>query len=74
MDDLSRLFMRNFIRYTVIPCTLGLAAMAAIVLPGPGDDLGLTRLLVGCSMLILFPAAAALILPRWDRKTASQNR
>ncbi|MFF2731759.1 hypothetical protein ACFVS9_28110 [Streptomyces sp. NPDC058008] len=74
MDDLSRALVRNFIRYTAIPCTLGLAAMAAIVLPGPGEDLGMTRLLVGCSMLILFPAGAAWLLPRLESQPAQRHQ
>ena len=68
MDDLSRALVRNFNRYTVIPCALGLAAMAAIVLPGSGDDLGMARLLLGCSMLIVFPAASAWVSLRQAKR------
>lgn len=71
MDASSRLLVTSFTRYTVGPCVLGLAAMAAIVLPGEGSDLSMMRLLVGCSMMILFPAVAVFALLRRDRRRAS---
>lgn len=61
MDDLSRSMLQIWLRGVVAPCALGVAAMAAIVLPGSGEDLGMTRLLVGCSMLIIVPAGASWV-------------
>ncbi|KNE83287.1 hypothetical protein AB0B04_18960 [Streptomyces xinghaiensis] len=71
MEGSERLLVRNLIRYTAIPCGLGLVAMAAIVLPGPGDQLSMTRLLVGCSMMIVFPLGMAYPLYPTDRKVGS---
>ncbi|MFW3477361.1 hypothetical protein [Streptomyces microflavus] len=71
MDASTRLMVDSFIRYTAVPCALGLGAMAAIVLPGSGDHLSLTRLLVGCSMLILFPAVTVFALLRRDGRGPS---
>lgn len=70
MDDLARVMLRIWLRDVVAPCALGLAVMAAIVLPGSGDGLGMTRLLIGCSTLILFPAAAAWFSLRRARRDA----
>ncbi|WP_406730875.1 hypothetical protein [Streptomyces sp. NBC_01794] len=44
--------MRVWLYGMVIPGLLGLAALAAIVLPGDGDDLTYTRLLIGCGSMI----------------------
>lgn len=44
--------LRFFLYTTVIPSVLGLVAMAAIVLPGDGDDLTYTRLLTGGAAMI----------------------
>lgn len=43
--------LRLWLYAMVVPGVLGLAAMAAIVLPH-GNDLTLTRLLAGCSAMI----------------------
>lgn len=74
MTDLNHLLMRNFVRYMVIPCSLGLAAMAAIVLPGPGDDLSMTRLLLGCSMLLLVPAGMGWPLLYLDKRRMQRKQ
>jgi hypothetical protein len=68
MDDLSRALARTCVRYTVVPCTLGLVAMVSIVLPGSDEDLSMTRLLIGCSMLIVFPAASAWVSLRQAKR------
>lgn len=44
--------LRAWLYGTVIPGALGLAAMAAVVLPGDGTDLTYTRLFAGCGALI----------------------
>lgn len=44
--------LRIWLYGMVIPGVLGLVAMAAIVLPGDGDNLTYTRLLTGCAALI----------------------
>jgi hypothetical protein len=44
--------MRIWLYGMAIPGILGLAVMAAIVLPGDGGDLTLTRLLIGCGAMI----------------------
>lgn len=59
MDALTRAFVRNFLWGVVIPCALGIGVMAAIVLPGSGEELSMARLLTGCSAMILIPAVAA---------------
>lgn len=45
----------------LIPGALGIATLAAIVLPGDGDDLSLTRLLVGAGAMILVQCGGAFI-------------
>ncbi|GHJ21605.1 MULTISPECIES: hypothetical protein [Streptomyces] len=44
--------LRLWLYGTVVPGVLGLVAMAAIVLPGDGDDLTYTRLFTGGGALI----------------------
>jgi hypothetical protein len=43
---------RLWLYATITPGLLGLTALAAIVLPGNGDDLTLTRVLIGCGAMI----------------------
>jgi hypothetical protein len=45
----------------VIPGILGLASMAAIVLPGDGDDLTYVRLLSGCAAMIAVCVAGGYV-------------
>lgn len=44
--------LRVWLYAMLLPGLLGIAALAAIVLPGDGDDLTLTRLLTGCGVMI----------------------
>lgn len=50
---------RIWIYGMVIPALLGLATLAAIVLPG--DDLTYTRLLVGCGVMIAVMTVAGYV-------------
>jgi hypothetical protein len=52
--------LRAWFYVMVIPGVLGLAAMAAIVLPY-GDDLSLARLLVGCAAMIVVQVAGGFV-------------
>jgi hypothetical protein len=45
----------------VIPGILGLASMAAIVLPGDGDDLTYVQLLSGCAAMIAVCVAGGYV-------------
>lgn len=51
--------MSRFFYTTVLPALLGLAVMAAVVLPG--DDLTLTRLLFGCGAMIAVQVVTAYL-------------
>lgn len=54
--------MRRIWLYTMLlPGLLGIAALAAIVLPGPGSDLTLTRLLTGCAAMIAIQAGGGYL-------------
>ncbi|MET4670871.1 hypothetical protein [Streptomyces sp. PvR018] len=67
MDDLTRQFIGAFVRYTVIPLALGFGAYAAVLLAGPGgDDLSLTRLLVGFLAWVSVAAATVYVTHRMD--------
>lgn len=45
----------------LIPGVLGIATLAAVVLPGDGDDLTLTRLLLGCAAMIAVQVSGGFI-------------
>lgn len=51
--------LRLWLYSTLIPAALGIAALAAVVLPG--DDLTLTRLLAGGGAMILVQCGGAYI-------------
>lgn len=53
--------LRVWLYGMVIPGALGLAVMAAIVLPGDGSDLTYTRLLAGCGALIAVCIAGGFV-------------
>ncbi|WP_406418473.1 hypothetical protein [Streptomyces sp. NBC_01614] len=53
--------LRVWLYGMVIPGALGLAVMAAIVLPGDGSDLTYTRLLTGCGALIAVCIAGGFV-------------
>lgn len=52
---------RIWIYGMIIPALLGIATMAAVVLPRSGDDLTLTRLLVAGGAMIAVQVTAAYI-------------
>lgn len=53
--------LRIWLYGMVLPGMLGLAAMAAIVLPGDGDDLTYPRLLFGCAAMIAVCVAGGYV-------------
>lgn len=71
-DPDLRPFMRTFFRYQ-IAVVLGLAAMAAIVLPD-GEHLTWPCFLTGVSMLVLIPLVIDLPMLWWDTRVARRNR
>ncbi|MFF3928250.1 hypothetical protein [Streptomyces hirsutus] len=58
--------LRTFIWRQVIASAVGLGLFAAILLPA-GDDLSWTRFLIGCTVLLVTPAAVALLLGKYNR-------
>lgn len=58
--------LRTFTRTQVIASAVGLGLFAAILLPA-GDGLSWTRFLIGCAVLLVTPAAVALLLGRYGR-------
>jgi hypothetical protein len=54
--------IRFFLCSILIPGVLGLAVLAAIVLPGDGDDLTLTRLLVGCGAMVVIQVSGGVVV------------
>ena len=66
--DFMSIYLRSLVRYMVIPCGIGFAAFAAIVLPGDGDNLSVTRLLVGASMMVVVPLAIDVPMLRYDKR------
>ncbi|MFE9850330.1 hypothetical protein ACFYPN_16170 [Streptomyces sp. NPDC005576] len=59
--------IRHFVRYQVIPLTVGLAAMATIVLPD-GDNLSWIRFSAGGATFLALSFAVAWALARTDRR------
>lgn len=59
---------RSFVLGMVIPSLLGLAAMAAIVIPRGGHELTWPRLLAGCAALVATQVVCAFIGGRVARR------
>ena len=64
-------YLRDLVRYQIIPCTIALAVFAAIVVPD-GGNLGWARFTTGCAVMVMLPAILALAIGRWDRRRAAQ--
>lgn len=62
--------IRLIVTGMLIPGILGIAAMAAIVIPRGGHDLTWPRLLAGCTALVVVQVAGAYIAGRAFGRTA----